>query len=58
MQVPPPTDPEVTVSPAYVFFSCLVLVFLAVELLIWILPKGLQRKVNQLRFGPFKEKTK
>jgi hypothetical protein len=43
-RVPPP-------GPVYRFLFCLVLAFVAGELLVGILPKDLRRKVNQLRFG-------
>ena len=49
----PPGDPELPLpGPLYTFIACLVLVFVAVEMLVGILPKGWQRRVNQIRFGP------
>ncbi len=43
--IPPP-------GPMYQFLACLLLVLLGVELLLGILPKAWQRKVNQIRSAP------
>jgi hypothetical protein len=54
-QIPPPMFdmPDIPPpGPAFQFVACLFLVFGAVEGLLTILPQGLQRKVNQIRFGP------
>ncbi len=51
-QLPPPDMPDVPPGPVYQFVVCLVLVLLAVELLLTVLPEGWQRKVNRIRFGP------
>jgi len=48
LQLPPPDLPLPT-GPT--LLDCLVIVLLAVELLIGILPKGWRRRVNRLRFG-------
>jgi hypothetical protein len=53
MPFPPPGTQELPPpGPIYQFFLCVVLVFLAFEMLLMILPEDLQRKVNQIRFGP------
>ncbi len=50
---PPPDTPELPPpSAADTFIGCLVLILLAVELVVEILPENWQQKVNQLRFGP------
>ncbi len=54
IQIPPPPIPD-NISPpdpVYTFLACVLIVLLAVELLLGILPKAWQRKVNQIRFGP------
>ncbi len=54
LQFPPPPDmPDIPPpGPIYHFLACVLLVLLGVELLLEILPKAWQRKVNQIRFGP------
>ncbi len=54
LQFPPPPDMPALPppGPVYQFLACVVVVFGAVEMLLMILPKGWQRKVNQIRFGP------
>ncbi len=50
---PPPDTPELPPpGPVYQFLLCMAVVLLSVEMLLMILPKGWQRKVNQIRFGP------
>jgi len=54
MQPPiPPSMPDIPPpGPLYQFLTCIALVFWAVEILLMVLPRGFQRKVNLLRFGP------
>ena len=53
LPLPPPGMPELPPpGPVYQFLSFMAVVFWAVEMLLLVLPKGLQQKVNQLRFGP------
>ncbi|GEM_PF-5622675 len=49
---PPPGCQPDPPGPGYQFLSFIAVVFWAVEMLLLALPKGLQRKLNQLRFGP------
>jgi hypothetical protein len=50
---PPPAPGDLpTAGPAFLFFICVLLVFGVVEFLLTLLPKGLQKRVNQIRFGP------
>ena len=50
---PPPGMPELPpLGPARQFLAYMTLVFWSVEMLIFVLPTNLQRKINQLRFGP------
>ncbi len=53
LPVPPPSPAELPpLGPAYTFIACLALILVVVEMLLGILPKAWQRRVNRLRFGP------
>jgi hypothetical protein len=56
MQIPFPPPPDVPdippPGPVHTLLLCLAVVLLSAELLLMLLPKEWQRKVNHIRFGP------